>query len=970
MMIVHWGPQLSLGDTQSLHTVHLRLLITLWIFQLHHAHAIYFEFVMDNSHSVLQKPSTDTSHSTLSWAVKIRENEHRKMHNRTQVLNKVAEFTAQDLGLTNFGQVGELVGHYLFVHPSYYSSLNGSLNGDEIQTIQAKTEDRISGHSSVDWFSQQQIRRRTKRSIKFDDPVYPKQWHLHNKKTPGMDINVTGIWEHNITGSGIIVAVIDDGLEWTNPDIYDNYCPEGSWDLNANDPDPMPEVHNKKSKTVNRHGTRCAGEIAAVPNNKCAVGVAYGAKVSGVRLLDGPMTDSLEATAFNKHMSVNDIYSCSWGPDDDGKTIDGPHPLAQAALKHGVLAGRRGRGSLFVVASGNGGRNDDNCNYDGYANSMYTITIGAVDERGQMPYYAEECASMLAVTFSSGSVGKRNIVTTDWTLDSGTGCTTTHTGTSAAAPLAAGMIALMLEAKECLSWRDVQHIIVYTSVKVDTKDAKWDINSAGFYHSHKHGFGLLNAWRLVNAAKVWHSVPWLTSFVTSTIKVNLPIPSEQRTVTTTYTVSNSSAQEVELATLEHVLITVTLTHPYRGNLQIELVCPSGTKSIIGAKRKRDSSGDGLKGWTFSTVRCWGEEPIGVWQLQITDYGAVGGGALVDWKLHLYGSRMTSAEVQTRKIMVEEAMSGNHLGDNLTEPCSFYWTNTYGEEANLLTIKSIRLLCLVSGFLLLAAVYYSIEQAFCNEEDKQECTKVTADDTNNSVMPPSTDTNGERTRLLEEIPLQDLDGGLEEVITDFANSRCDGPESVDVGGIREGMIYNNSLGQSSHGERSQADTTQLSCAAMETVVMDTNKVQSVNNTNSNDADGELSMLRNSMNASESCCIEDNANNEKTVIQSPSLAVESRISSTPPITTSLPCEVGGDVKENTHNLDHVVLSSTISPDYDSSSSVDVWVNEHQPFKCSPDMPQDTSSSSSLGFQVVELTAEIEEQHSESNAPPFLQ
>ena len=53
--------------------------------------------------------------------------------------------------------------------------------------------------------------------------------------------------------------------------------------------------------------------------------------------------------------------------------------IFQAALKHGVLVGRRGRGSLFVVASGNGGRNDDNCNYDGYANSMYTITIGNYD---------------------------------------------------------------------------------------------------------------------------------------------------------------------------------------------------------------------------------------------------------------------------------------------------------------------------------------------------------------------------------------------------------------------------------------------------------------------------------------------------------------------------------------------------------------------------------------------------------------
>ena len=50
------------------------------------------------------------------------------------------------------------------------------------------------------------------------------------------------------------------------------------------------------------------------------------------------------------------------------------------ALKHGVTAGRKGLGSIFVVASGNGGRNEDNCNYDGYANSMYTVTIGKVSE--------------------------------------------------------------------------------------------------------------------------------------------------------------------------------------------------------------------------------------------------------------------------------------------------------------------------------------------------------------------------------------------------------------------------------------------------------------------------------------------------------------------------------------------------------------------------------------------------------------
>lgn len=74
------------------------------------------------------------------------------------------------------------------------------------------------------------------------------------------------------------------------------------------------------------------------------------------------------------------------------------------------MNGRNGYGSIFVVASGNGGHFKDNCNFDGYANSIFTVTIGAVDELARMPYYAERCAAMLAVTYSSGQGQQRNIV--------------------------------------------------------------------------------------------------------------------------------------------------------------------------------------------------------------------------------------------------------------------------------------------------------------------------------------------------------------------------------------------------------------------------------------------------------------------------------------------------------------------------------------------------------------------------------
>ena len=64
----------------------------------------------------------------------------------------------------------------------------------------------------------------------------------------------------------------------------------------------------------------------------------------------------------------------SWGPEDDGKTVDGPHKLARRALMWGSRYGRAGRGAIYVVASGNGGDRDDDCNYDGYANSIYTVS--------------------------------------------------------------------------------------------------------------------------------------------------------------------------------------------------------------------------------------------------------------------------------------------------------------------------------------------------------------------------------------------------------------------------------------------------------------------------------------------------------------------------------------------------------------------------------------------------------------------
>uniref|UniRef100_A0A4W5Q280 Proprotein convertase subtilisin/kexin type 7 n=1 Tax=Hucho hucho TaxID=62062 RepID=A0A4W5Q280_9TELE len=630
-----------------------------------------------------------------SWAIRL-HTDSELLEAEGSTLHELASMVAEQAGLENRGQIGQLEGHYLLCAGPKEKGRPG---------------DVLAAHPHVLWHSQEQVLSRSKRAMAFNDPRYPLQWHLHNDVREGMDINVTGVWERNITGTGVTVVVVDDGVQHTLQDIQPNYSPEGSYDLNSNDPDPMP---HPDALSDNHHGTRCAGEIAAVSNNSfCAVGVAYGSKVAGIRVLDGPLTDSMEAVAFNKHYQINDVYSCSWGPDDDGRTVDGPHPLGKAALQHGVIAGRRGFGSIFVVASGNGGQYEDNCNYDGYANSIYTVTIGAVNEEGKMPFYAEECASMLAVTFSSGGRTLRSIVTSDWSLQQGTGCTDGHTGTSAAAPLAAGMVALMLQVRPCLTWRDVQHIITYTATQYDVQ-GDWKINGAGFHHSHQHGFGLLNAWRLVNAAKVWEMVPFLVSYQSPVLKEEELIPAYPDQLNLTWNVTAADLRQSGMQTLEHVSVTLTMVHTRRGNVEIVLLCPSGMTSLIGARRTLDMDTSGYSDWTFSTVRCWGERAEGQYNSLLFIHHLS-----PHWKLTLYGSSLSFKEVKERQSVVEEAMGGQYLDSSFSLPCPA-GMDIPPETVSPFTSKSLKSLLLLGCFALFWSLYYTLEVTLANLDFRGLC----------------------------------------------------------------------------------------------------------------------------------------------------------------------------------------------------------------------------------------------------------
>ena len=110
-----------------------------------------------------------------------------------------------------------------------------------------------------------------------------------------------------ITGSNVTVAFIDDGIDHENPDLKDNFSLEGSWDYNEHKQLPTPKLWD------DTHGTRCAGEVAAVKNGVCGVGVAYTAKAAGLRVLSGALTNEDEARAVTFACNTTQIYSCSWG---------------------------------------------------------------------------------------------------------------------------------------------------------------------------------------------------------------------------------------------------------------------------------------------------------------------------------------------------------------------------------------------------------------------------------------------------------------------------------------------------------------------------------------------------------------------------------------------------------------------------------------------------------------------------------
>ncbi len=452
-----------------------------------------------------------------------------------------------------------------------------------------------------------------------DDPSLPQAWHLENLAQPGNDINARGAWALGYSGDGVEIGIMDAGVLLFHEDLAANV-----------------DFALCQLQGPSNHGTSVAGVVAAVGNNDTgAAGLAYGATIGqqfyyrGFEPGDvGPLTNAEGITFANDRL---DVRNNSWGPPDNSRyhPLD---PIEADALETVTSQGREGKGGILVWAAGNGSL-IDRTDYDGFASSRHTIAIGAIGHLGVRAIYNERGSSMMGVAWSDGNVDtsnnnlQRRIYTT--TASSNSAYTQSFGGTSAAAPLASGAVALVLEANPDLTWRDVQHLVVDTALPVDPGDPLWTTNGAAHAFSDNYGFGRLDAAAMVTAAETWQFVAPAVQTDSGTISIDQPIPDGDPSGGLSIAIPIGAQLRVE-----HAELRLRVEGTYVGDVSVELVSPAGTVSTLATPRNSDAD---VIDHLFTSVKHWDETSSGVWTLRVSDAITGDTHTLIEAQLVIHGT---------------------------------------------------------------------------------------------------------------------------------------------------------------------------------------------------------------------------------------------------------------------------------------------------------------------------------------------
>lgn len=478
------------------------------------------------------------------------------------------------------------------------------------------------------------------------DPLLNLQWHLRNTTAGLLDLNVFGVWDPAsgpaYTGLGTRTLVIDDGVDFTHADINPNYNQGLDFDFETN-------TLSAFGNASNAHGTAVAGIIGAAANGTGVVGVAHQTQLVGYRVYqfisDAWLQDIRDAIHHSAVSAQGDVANISQGIANDLNSEFGLGYSAvrfdeiESSINTAVDSGRGGLGMTIVKSAGNSRGDSYDVNADDWTNDTRQVVVGAVDQNGFVSSYSSYGSALLTSAF--GTPGQ--VWTTDRVGAAGYNSgdfTASFNGTSAAAPMVAGVVALMYDANTGLGWRDVQSILGVASRQVGSEVGAgiagseryaWTWNHAntwnggGQHYSNDYGYGLIDALAAVRLAESWSltGTPAATSgneFTNTMDVLNSAVVVPDGNLAGLSFAGNAAFDDI----VERVTVQMTFSTTYVGDLEIFLTSPDGTVSRLLDNVTNDGNFNGT--WTFESQAFRGERAAGTWTVRVVD--SLGGDTLV------------------------------------------------------------------------------------------------------------------------------------------------------------------------------------------------------------------------------------------------------------------------------------------------------------------------------------------------------